>query len=267
VLLAEDLPVWWPGKGIGNHRQPYYAKMQAVISSTKPYFAQTHTMDGHTGTHLVPPAFALPPEGFDNSQYADEVQAWLKEYEAKYGKRGTSNVTTDRVPLDQTCGWARVIDISKLVGSTDKANWPASPAITADHIRQYEQQHGELKRGEIVIFQTGHSEKHFKPLPEGDACIADPLNGKSEGWPAPNAEAIVYLADKGIRCVATDAPALGSVDDKQALFTYWTLGSKGMVGVEYLTNLSKLSGKAFFIFAPVKIENCHGGPGRAIALY
>ena len=60
---------------------------------------------------------------------------------------------------------------------------------------------------------------------------------------------------------------MGGVDDKQALWTYWALGSKGMVGVEYLNNVSKLSGKAFFIFAPVKIEGCHGGPGRAIALY
>ena len=28
---------------------------------------ETHMLDSHTGTHLVPPAYALPPEGFDNS--------------------------------------------------------------------------------------------------------------------------------------------------------------------------------------------------------
>jgi kynurenine formamidase len=66
--------------------------------------------------------------------------------------------------------------------------------------------------------------------------------------------------------VATDAPSLGSVDPKQALFTYWALGSKGLAGVEYLTGVSQLKGKTFFLFAPVRIRDCHGGPGRAIAL-
>jgi kynurenine formamidase len=49
--------------------------------------------------------------------------------------------------------------------------------------------------------------------------------------------------------------------------TYWSLGSHGMTGVEYLTHLDQLPAKAYFIFAPVKIRDCHGGPGRAIALY
>ena len=35
------------------------------------------------------------------------------------------------------------------------------------------------------------------------------LNGRSEGWPAPGPEAVVYLAEKGIRCVGTDGPTLG----------------------------------------------------------
>ena len=49
--------------------------------------------------------------------------------------------------------------------------------------------------------------------------------------------------------------------------TYWALGNSGMVGVESLTNLGSLPDKAYFIFAALKIRNCHGGPGRAIALY
>ena len=49
--------------------------------------------------------------------------------------------------------------------------------------------------------------------------------------------------------------------------SYWTLGGKGMVAVEFLTNLAKLPGKAYFLFAAPKIRGSHGGPGRAIALY
>jgi kynurenine formamidase len=169
--------------------------------------------------------------------------------------------------LDQTCGWARVIDVRYLVGTTDKAAWPASPVIGVADIDKYEAKSGALKPGDIVIFRSGHSDRHCKPFPEGEACMADPLNGKSEGWPAPAPETILHLAKKGIRCVATDGPSLGGTDPKHALMTYWALGSQGMAGVEYLTNLASVPDRAWFLFAPVKIKGCHGGPGRALVLY
>jgi kynurenine formamidase len=267
VLLAENLPVWWPGPGTGHHRQPYYAKVFHTFDQPGgPYFAQTHTLDSHTGTHLVPPAYALPPAGFNNQNYSPEVRAWLAEYEAAYGARGTSSRTTDQVPLAQTCGWARVVDVKHLLGTTAKKDWPASPEITVAEIKKYESGHGELRPGDVVIFHSGWSDKYLKPFPQGDACMADPLNGKSEGWPAPGPEAIRYLADKGIRCVATDAPTLGGVEPKRALMTYWLLGSRDLVGVEYLTNVGQLPAQAYFLFAAVKIRDCHGGPGRAIAV-
>ena len=49
--------------------------------------------------------------------------------------------------------------------------------------------------------------------------------------------------------------------------TYWALGGKGMVGVEFLTNVGAMPEGAYFLFAAVKIRGCHGGPGRAIAFY
>lgn len=267
VLLDDDRPVWWPGPGVGNHRQPYYVKAFRTISKTNPFFAQTHTMDSHTGTHLVPPAYALPGRKFDNKNYSPQVQQWLAEYEEKYGSRGSSEVTADKVPLAQTCGWARVIDVRHRIGTTDKQSWPASPEITVADIQNYEVKKGALKPGEIVLFHSGHSDRFCQPFPEGEGCMAEPLNGKREGWPAPSAETILHLAKKGIRCVATDAPALGGADPKKALMTYWALGTQGMVGIEYLTNVSRLPEKAYFLFAPVKIQGCHGGPGRALGLY
>jgi len=195
------------------------------------------------------------------------VRGWLKEYEKKYGPRGFSDVTTEKVPLAQTCGRARVIDVQALLGTTDKKDWPASPEITPALIRRYEKDHGELKAGDIVVFHSGWSDRYVKAFPQGDACLADPLRGRSEGWPAPGPEAILYLAGKGIRCVATDGPTLGGVEPKRALWMYWALGGKGMVGVEYLTNVSNLPEGAYFLFAAGKIRGCHGGPGRAIALY
>ena len=133
-------------------------------------------------------------------------------------------------------------------------------------IKAYERKSGELKPQEIVVFQTGHLDRYWKPAPNDSGVWSDPLSGKSEGWPAVDAGAILYLKSKGIRCIATDAPDLGGVDPKRALMTYWALGSQEMVGVEFLHNVSEVPERAYFLFVPLKIRDCHGGPGRAIVM-
>jgi kynurenine formamidase len=225
-------------------------------------------MDSMAGTHLVPPAYALPAEG-EHPQHSPEVRGWLEEYEKKYGPLGASNLTSDRVPLDWTCGPLRLIDVRSLVGSTMAKSWPASPEITPAHIAAYEKERGELRPGEVVLFRTGHLDRHLRPQPHDAGVWSDPLSGKSEGWPAPGPDAIVYLKDKGIRCVATDAPDLGGVDPQRALMTYGALGSREMVGVEFLHNTDAIPAaqNPYFLFAAIKIRDCHGGPGRAIVLY
>jgi kynurenine formamidase len=266
VTLDPDLPVWWPGAGFGRHSHPYLRVHFGHIPALNATH-QTHILDSNTGTHLVPPACALPPAGFDDRSYSPEVRDWLAAYEKKYGPRGTSDVTADRVPVEQTCGPARVIDVGRLTGTTDRKDWPASPEITPEVIREYEKDHGDLRPGDVVIFRSGWSDRYLKPLPQGNACLSDPLNGKAEGWPAPGPEAVLYLAGKGVRCVGTDGPTLGGAGAERALWTYWALAGKGMVGVEYLTNLAALPEGAYFLFAAVKVGDCHGGPGRAVGVY
>ena len=138
--------------------------------------------------------------------------------------------------------------------------------ISTAWIQSDEQKSGSLKPGDVVLFQTGHLDRHLKPSPDDSGLWSDPLSGKSEGWPAPDADAIQYLKRKGIRCVATDAPDLGGVNPKQALMTYWALGSNEMVGVEFLYHVHQIPRGGYFLFAPLKIRDCHGGPGRAIVL-
>ena len=126
VQLSADLPVWWPGPGAGNSRYRYYQHVLPL-----PYIPAQHqrAYDSHVGTHLVPPAYALPREGFDPGDYSPQVRKWLGEYEKSHGPRGFSDITTEKVPLSQTAGWARVIDVKHLIGSTKESDWPASPVI------------------------------------------------------------------------------------------------------------------------------------------
>ncbi len=266
VVFSDDLPVSWTGPGVGHHRQPFVTLKFGFNPNTRLPF-DMHMLDTHAGTHLVPPSYALPDEGFDDRAYAPEVQEWLAEYEKKYGRRGASDVTTEKLSIAQTCGPARVIDVRHLSGKSDARMWPFSPEITVADIARDEKAHGELKAGDIVIFHSGWTDRFMRPLPLGKQCLDDPLNGKSEGWPAPGPDAMVYLAGKGVRCVATDAPTLGGVEPKRALMTYWVLGGKGMAGVEGLTSVGQVPREAYFLFAAVKVKGSHGGHGRAIALY
>ena len=262
-ILAPNLPLTSPGTRTGQHRQTYL-KIDFLYAEYLDLWHHGHLMDASAGTHLVPPSYALPPEGA-KPDYAPEIRGWLAEYEQKYGPRGFSSLTTEKVPLDWTCGSIRVIDVQSLVGSTDQKSWPASPVVTPELIQAEEQRSGPLRTGEIVILHTGHLDRHLKPLPNDSGVWTDPLSGKSEGWPALGADAVVYLKSKGIRCVATDAPDLGGVDPRNALMTYWALGSREMVGVEFLYNVGRISNGNVFLFAALKIRDCHAGPGRAIA--
>ncbi len=261
-VLSTRYPLTSPGMGAGQHRQAYL-KVDFLYSEYLDMWHHAHLMDATTGTHLVPPSYALPAPGAP-AKYSPAVAEWLQEYEQRYGPRGVSELTTERVPLSWACGPIRVIDARFLVGSTSKGAWPASPEITPAHIQAAEKAEGELMTGDVVVFHTGHLDRHLRPAPLGAGVWSDPLAGKSEGWPAPGPDAIVYLKGKGIRCVATDAPDLGGVDPKRALFTYWALGSREMVGVEFLYNLAQAPRGGYFLFAALKIRDCHGGPGRAI---
>lgn len=263
--LSREFPVTSPGVRTGDHRQAYL-KVDFLYSDYLDMWHHGHLMDAMSGTHLVPPAFALPPDN-QSIPYAPEVRGWLEEYESRFGARGTSTLTTEQVPIDWTCGETRVIDVTSLIGTTKPQDWPASPEIKVDHVLAFEARHGQLESGDVVIFYTGHTDKYYRAAPADGDMWQNPLNGKSEGWPAPGAETIHFLKGRGIRCVATDAPDLGGVDPRRALMTYWSLGTEEMVGVEMLVNVGKIPDNAYFLFAAVKVRDCHGGPGRAIVLY
>ena len=269
--LTPKFPMTNPGRNTGEHRQ-VYLKIDFLYSEYLDMYHHGHMMDSMAGTHLVPPSYALSASDVP-MQDSPEVRLWLDEYEKKFGKRAQSDLTTDQVPIEWTCGDVRVIDVRSLVGITDRSAWPASPQITSAMIDRYERETGELVPGQVVVFYTGVIDRYLKMPADaqgnfGSGLWTDAYSRKTEGWPALGAEAVDYLSKKGIRCVATDAPDLGGVDPKQALMTYWALGSRQMVAVEFLSNVGSIPERGgYFLFAALKIKDCHGGPGRAILLY
>lgn len=130
--LSPDLPITHPGNASGTHRQ-VYLKVDFLYSEYLDMWHHTHWMDAMAGTHLVPPAFALPAPG-EVPDYSPEVRGWLQEYERTYGPLGRSDRTTEKVPLEWTCGELRVIDVRSLKQPSN-GPLPTSPEITPDLIR------------------------------------------------------------------------------------------------------------------------------------
>ena len=271
VTLSMDRPVWWPGRGVGRHVFPY-SRIQPVNyfdGPFGPYWVNTHIMDAHTGTHVDPPAHYGPPPGFDFAGYDETTRAALRDFEAAHGPLKRTEMTTDKVPLHQFMGPARVVNVQHRLGTTSREDWPASPVITVDDVRRHEGLYGEIGDGEVVLFHTGHTDAHFHRFERGrvDQSVKAPLDGLSEGWPAPDAEVIAYLAEKGVKHVGIDTPDMGSVVPAESMKTHWAAVNHDMIFTEYLIGVGQLPPKgAFYVFLSPRLENSHGGPGRAIAI-
>ncbi len=271
VTLSMTHPVWWPGRRVGRHVFPY-SSVQPVNyfdGPFGPYWVNTHIMDAHTGTHVDPPAHYGPPPGFDVAGFNETTREALRDFEAAHGPLKRTEMTTDKVPLHRFMGPARVINVQHRVGTTSREDWPASPVIMVDDVRRHEGLYGEIVDGEVVLFHTGHTDAHFRRFERGrvDRSVKAPLDGLSEGWPAPSAEVIGYLAGKGVKHVGIDAPDMGSVDPVESMKTHWAAVNHDMIFTEYLLGVGQLPPKgAFYIFLSPRLENNHGGPGRAIAI-
>jgi kynurenine formamidase len=158
----------------------------------------------------------------------------------------------DEVPLAKLYGPAEVLDL----------RWKdrQSPLQVTD-LENYDSQISENK---ILILYVGYSQP------------------KDEDWPAYppiSVEAARWLADKGIRALATDMPSIGSfsryadlMDKGRPPEDVWeerlAFLRKDIPIIEGLTNLGKLLREENVVFAgfPLPIADRSGAPMRAVAL-
>ncbi len=248
LLLAEDLPCWWPAhmpyqQKTFNYFADQVQALQPVRSRAGAYHTRWLLIDEHTGTHFDAPTHFIPPpdSGLPEAGSAGELSA-------------------DRVRLDQLMGPAAVVDAA---GGADAAPG-TSPYVEPDAVLAWETKHGELHPNEIVLLRSGWDE-HYRRMPDGSAYAEDvTVNRSASGWPAPSVDAMRLLLERGVRCVGTDAPTMGAAHDGVPVHVAGL--SAGAVFVEGLTNLAALPPRgAWFCFAPLKVEGGTGAPGRAFA--
>ena len=128
-------PVTWPGRGVGTHRQPFVKVRlwpQSQHANARSICTCSTATPARTWSRRPTPC---PRDGFDNTTYASrKCKSGSPNMRKCYGRRGTSDTTTEKVPLSQTCGPARVIDVRHLIGSTDREELAS---FARDHGRRH----------------------------------------------------------------------------------------------------------------------------------
>ena len=140
-----------------------------------------------------------------------------------------------------------------------------SPVIGPDLLESFEDEHGAVEAGDVVLFRSGW-DRFYQPGEAGAPYCHDPLVTRSgPGWPAPEPPVMQLLLDRGVRCVGTDSPSMGSSHDGAPVHVLAL--SQGVCFVEALTHLDRLPARgAWFCAAPVNLARGTGAPARAFAL-
>jgi kynurenine formamidase len=238
VTLSEHLPATWPEHMPFAHKNWSWFEEDglptgACTCSLGPYVTHFFILDEHAGTHVDAPSH--------------------------YFREGDSS---EKIDLSKLIGPAAVIDLRQLDGEAEDG---ASPAITVAHLEAWEAEHGHFEPGEVALLLTGWS-KHYVKGEAGRAFLHEPVVLQSRpAWPAPEADAAIFLHERGVNAIGIDAPSMGSAEEGNEVHRAG-LGRE-MAFIEGLTNLDQLPTRgASFVFLPIKMAVASGAPGRAIAV-
>jgi kynurenine formamidase len=238
MTLSEHLPVTWPEHMPFAHKNWSWFEEDelptgACTCSLGPYVTHFFILDEHAGTHVDAPSH--------------------------YFREGDSS---EKIDLSKLIGSAAVVDLRHLDGQAENG---ASPAITVAHLEAWEAEHGRFEASEIVLLLTGWS-RHYVKGEAGRAFLHEPVVLQSRpAWPAPEADAAIFLHERGVTTIGIDAPSIGSAEEGNEVHRAGL--SREMAFIEGLTNLDRLPARgASFVFLPIKMAVASGAPGRAIAI-
>lgn len=165
----------------------------------------------------------------------------------------------DRIPLERLVAPAVVIDV------TEAASRDPDHRLGVEEVRAFEEAHGRIPAGSIVLLRTGWS-RHW---PNVKAYLGDDTPGDASKlrFPSFGVEAARFLVEE--RDVATIGVDTASIDYGRSkdFAVHRLVAAHNVVGLENLTNLDRLPANGALVVAlPVKIGGGSGGPVRAIAL-
>ena len=171
------------------------------------------------------------------------------------------HLTVDRIPLESLIAPAVVIDVTQ--ASTQSADYQATVA----DLERFEQQHGRIPDGTIVLIKTGFAsrwpgaEAYLGTAERGEAAVA------KLHFPGLHPDAATWIVtNRRVKAVGIDT---ASIDFGQStLFeTHRTLYAQDVPAFENLASLDRLPATGALVIAlPMKIGGGSGAPLRAVAV-
>src|SRR6266436_7219129 len=203
----------------------FEAKVNASVEKNG-YFTRSFWMLEHYGTHMDAPAH-FPP----------------------------GITTVDKIPVEKFFGSAVIIDVRY------EAERNPDYQLTVKRIEAWEEKHGKIPAGAIVVLLTGWASR----WPDVSRYRNQDANGTMH-FPGFSVDAAKLLLDRKISGLGCDTLSIDPGNSKDFPAHHLVLGGE-VYQLENLADLKDLpEAGAFLIAAPIKLEGGSGGPVRVFAL-
>src|SRR2546430_10392795 len=168
--------------------------------------------------------------------------------------------TTDQIPVVQLVGPAYVIDVSR------QAEAERDYRIASGDLEGWEQAHGRIPEGAIVLFRTGWGSRwpdraRYLGTTKAGAAAVPELH-----FPGIHADAARWLVGRRVRAVGIDTPSI-DYGQSTTFDTHRALFAADIPAFENVAHLSAVPATGAFVIAlPMKIRGGSGGPLRIVAV-
>jgi kynurenine formamidase len=167
--------------------------------------------------------------------------------------------STDEIPLADLLAPAIVIDVSAQAAENRDYR------LTENDVAAFEDEHGLIAAGSIVLLRTDWSQRWPNTL----AYLGDDTPGDADNLRFPGygeAATRVLTEERGVAMLGIDSASI-DYGKSQDFIAHRVGAAQGVSNLENLTNLDQLPATGAIIIAlPMKIEGGSGGPVRVVAL-
>jgi kynurenine formamidase len=167
--------------------------------------------------------------------------------------------TLDKVPVEQLIGPAVVIDVR--TKTTKDADYRLTPA----DVQGWEQKHGKIGTGAIVLLRTGWGSR----WPDRKRYLGDDKPGDASNLHFPSygkESAELLVKERKVAALGVDTASIDHGPSKDFIVHQIALGANvpGLENVAHLDTLPEAG--AWVVALPMKIAGGTGGPLRIVAL-
>jgi len=213
---------FWPGENY----QPFQLKTIATLERDG-VLSKAFSMPEHLGTHLD------APNHFERNQ-----------------------PSVDQIPPEQLFAPGVVIDVST------PASMDADYRLTEADVGAWEQTHGRIADGAVVLLRTGWGRHWNNIVRYQNRDVQGRLH-----FPGFSAEAATLLiVERGAKGIGIDTLSI-DYGLSRDFAVHHIVNRAGRYGLENVARLEQLPPRGFYLVAaPIKIETGSGGPARIFAI-